>query len=328
VTLEDTHRIALPTPFRVGPVNVYLLEGDPLTLIDAGPLWPPALAALEAGLAEVGHALEEIELLLLTHQHVDHVGLAAQIRSRSAARVAAIANLGSYLDDFPATWEADDEFAEQVMHHYGTPADRIRAIRELSASFSRYAERVAVDVRLADGEEIEAGGRRLRVVTRPGHSPTDTVYVDEARRSAFVGDHVLSRISSNPVIHRPLGGDTSVGGREPTLARYLDSLARTRALDLASLMPGHGDVTTEPRALIDLRIRHHQERKETIAELIADGRRTVPQLVETLWGDVETSQIYLALSEVVGHTDLLVEEGRLAEVRDGGAVRFEPARRG
>ncbi|MBI3241566.1 MAG: MBL fold metallo-hydrolase [Chloroflexi bacterium] len=79
------HLIQLPTPFPVGPVNVYLLEGEPLTLIDCGPKHPETLAALEAGLAEHGHRLEDIRQLIITHHHMDHVGLAKTVVERSGA---------------------------------------------------------------------------------------------------------------------------------------------------------------------------------------------------------------------------------------------------
>ncbi len=73
---EGIHRIPLPTPFQIGDVNAWLLLGDPLTLVDAGPLMEETEARLEAGLAALGVAVEDLELIVLTHQHDDHVGLA------------------------------------------------------------------------------------------------------------------------------------------------------------------------------------------------------------------------------------------------------------
>jgi glyoxylase-like metal-dependent hydrolase (beta-lactamase superfamily II) len=67
----------IPTPFAVGRVNTYLLEDDPLTLVDSGPNSGKALDELERQLDSLGHGLEEIELILVTHQHIDHMGLAA-----------------------------------------------------------------------------------------------------------------------------------------------------------------------------------------------------------------------------------------------------------
>jgi glyoxylase-like metal-dependent hydrolase (beta-lactamase superfamily II) len=318
-------RIELPTPFRVGTVNVYLLEGSPLTLVDTGPLWEPSREALEQGLAEHGYRIEDVELVLLTHQHCDHVGLAQTIRARSGARIAGLPKLGDFLDRWAESIAAEDAYAVEVMRRYGTEEDRIEAIRAISQSYWRYAERAEVDRLLGEGERIEAGGRFLRVVTRPGHSPTDTVYVDDEAGTAYVGDHLLTRISTNPVIHRPASGSDDAADREATLVRYLASLRQTAELGLESIQPGHGEPRGEPNELIALRIGHHEERKEVIAGLVESGKTTVPELAHALWGRVEESQIYLAVSEVLGHTDLLLREGRLRERERGGIVVFEPA---
>ena len=69
------HRLQIPTPFAVGRVNCYLLEDEPLTLVDTGPNSGKALDELERQLADLGQSLEDIELVVLTHQHIDHLGL-------------------------------------------------------------------------------------------------------------------------------------------------------------------------------------------------------------------------------------------------------------
>jgi glyoxylase-like metal-dependent hydrolase (beta-lactamase superfamily II) len=317
-------RIPVPTPFRVGPVNVYLLEGAILTLVDTGPRWPKSLEALEASLAARGHELASVERVILTHQHFDHVGLAETIRRRSGASVVAIEPLARYLDAYPASAAQEDEYAEAVMRRYSTPDDRIEAVREISKSFWRFAERVEVDTVVREGDLVAAGDRELRVVLRPGHSPTDTLFVDEADGMALVGDHVLPSISSNPVVHRPLVGEADASNRDPTLVRYLDSLQRTDELDLREVLPGHGDPLGSPHELIRKRIGEHQERKELIYRLIVERPQTAYELGDQLWGVVERSQVYLAISEILGHTDLLLAEGRVREVRAAtGDLVFE-----
>jgi glyoxylase-like metal-dependent hydrolase (beta-lactamase superfamily II) len=318
----DAARIELPTPFRIGTVNAFLLDGQPLTLVDTGPRWAPSLEALEHGLAEHGRRIEDLELVLLTHQHCDHVGLAATVRRRSGARIAAVASLGTVLADYEGSVAAEDDFAVEVMHRYGVEQAAIDAIYRLSKSYWEYGESVEVDETLVEGDEIRAGDRRLRVLARPGHSPTDTIFLHEPLALAFTGDHLLPRVSSNPVIHRP-PGKGGIEERGSTLASYLDSLQKTAALELASIQPGHGAPDGDPRDLIAARFRHHEERKETIAGLIAEGSVTVPALAATLWGDIDDSQIYLAVSEVIGHTDLLIAEGRIRERMRAGTVVFE-----
>src|SRR5207249_3537337 len=84
------HRLAIPTPFAVGRVNVYLIADDPLTLVDTGPNSATSFDELTRGVAALGHSLEEVELVILTHQHIDHLGLVDIIASRSRPEVAAI----------------------------------------------------------------------------------------------------------------------------------------------------------------------------------------------------------------------------------------------
>ena len=84
------HRLRIPTPFAVGRVNCYLIEDEPLTLVDTGPNSGKSLDELIRQLSALGRSLEEIELVILTHQHIDHLGLVEIIASRSGAGVAAI----------------------------------------------------------------------------------------------------------------------------------------------------------------------------------------------------------------------------------------------
>src|SRR5712692_1493218 len=80
-------RISVPTPFKVGPVNVYVIEEDPLTLIDTGPFTDEAIGALREGLSRLGHGLHAIKRIVLTHAHADHFGLARMVAEASGAEV-------------------------------------------------------------------------------------------------------------------------------------------------------------------------------------------------------------------------------------------------
>ena len=108
------HRLAIPTPFAVGRVNVYLIDDEPLTLVDAGPNSGTSFDELARGIAALGHALEEIELVVLTHQHIDHLGLVSLVADRSGAEVAAIDAAVPYVQNFSLETQADDDFAHLV----------------------------------------------------------------------------------------------------------------------------------------------------------------------------------------------------------------------
>ncbi len=317
--------IPLPTPFDVGTVNCYLVRGDVLMLVDAGPCDERALAALEAGLGRLGHRIEDIELLFLTHQHYDHVGLAAEIKRRSNADVAGHRLLASFVADFAAAMEREDAYADAVMQLNGIdPPTRSELLQQAAAS-RRYGASFAVDRLLDDGDRIDVGGGVFDVLLRPGHSPTDTLLVLEHGGIAFVGDHLIAHISSNPIMHRPPHGDSAPHRRPKTLVRYLESLGETAREHLTVLYPGHGQPIDDHRGLIARRLRHHEDRKARIAREIGVSPATGGRLIEALWPSLPLEHLYLALSEVLGHVDLLLADGIVRERERDGVIEFSLA---
>ena len=142
---------------------------------------------------------------------------------------------------------------------------------------------------------------------------------DSERRMLVAADHLLKHISSNPLITRPPGGSE----RRQALVEYMESLEKTRAMDLDLVLPGHGDPITDHRGLIDKRFDLTRRRAEKIHRLLAERPHSAYEVAQSLWGNVAVTQAYLTLSEVLGHTDLLVDAGRVREVDDDGVVRFE-----
>jgi glyoxylase-like metal-dependent hydrolase (beta-lactamase superfamily II) len=323
---QEVHRLAIPTPFQVGRVNAYLIEDSPLTLIDSGPNSAKALDELEQALRARGRAIEDIELLVISHQHIDHFGLASILARRSGAEVAALGGLGAYLGRFREETELDDLFAERTMLRHGIPAEVVAALRAVSASFRAWGSTVEVTRTLADGDELALRDRTLRVLHRPGHSPSDTLFHDERRAQLFVADHLLKHISSNPLLARPLGADADFTGPRPkALVTYLASLERTQAMDLELVLPGHGPPITDHKTLVDLRLKMHARRAERIRALIAAQPRTAHEVAQEMWGNVAVTQAYLTLSEVLGHVDLLIDAGAIVEREEDGLVRFAAA---
>jgi glyoxylase-like metal-dependent hydrolase (beta-lactamase superfamily II) len=322
-------RLAIPTPFQVGRVNAYLIEDSPLTLVDSGPNSGKALDELEQALAARGHRVEDLELLVISHQHMDHFGLAGILARRSGAEVAALDRLAPYLADYSAQTDLDDRFAERTMLRHGIPPEIVTALRAVSAGFRAWGSKVEVSRPLADGSLIELRDRSLRVLHRPGHSPSDTVFLDEARSIALAADHLIAHISSNPLIARPLGAEADYESppapRPTALISYLASLGQTRAMDLSLVLPGHGRPITEHVHLIDERFRLHRRRAEKIHGLIAAEPCTAHEVAQQMWGNVAVTQAYLTLSEVLGHVDLLLAEGRIRELERDGVVTLQAA---
>ncbi len=325
------HRLAIPTPFMVGRVNAYLIEDDPLTLVDSGPNSAKALDELEQALALRGHRIEDIELLVISHQHMDHFGLASILARRSGAEVAALAPLAPFLASYGAQTDLDDSLAEILMLRHGIPAEIVTALRAVSAGFRAWGSAVEVTRPLLADSELALRDRTLRVLHRPGHSPSDTAFYDAERGVLLAADHLIAHISSNPLLARPLDAgeeylDRAKAGERPqALITYMASLEQTRAMELELVLPGHGRPITEHRELIDERFRLHARRAEKINRLISAQPRTAHEIAQELWGNVAVTQAYLTLSEVLGHVDLLLRDGFVVERQTGGVVRFEAA---
>jgi glyoxylase-like metal-dependent hydrolase (beta-lactamase superfamily II) len=287
------HRLAIPTPFAVGRVNVYLIEDEPLTLVDAGPNSGSSLDELQRALAGLGHGIEDIELVILTHQHIDHLGLVSIVASHSGAEVAAIEQAVPFVENFQEEMAAQDRFAGEVMLRHGIPEDVVAALQSVSQAFRAWGARARITRPLRDGEGIELRDRTLEVHFRPGHSPTDTVFLDADRRMLIAADHLLKHISSNPIITRPPDGSRE---RPQALVTYLDSLRRTREMDVDLVLPGHGEPITDHRALIDERFALHRRRADKLHRLIVERARTAYDLAQALWGNIAVTQAYLTLS--------------------------------
>jgi glyoxylase-like metal-dependent hydrolase (beta-lactamase superfamily II) len=313
------HRLAIPTPFAVGRVNVYLIEDEPLTLVDAGPNSGSSLDELQRQLEAHGHRIEDIGLVILTHQHIDHLGLVGIVASRSGADVAAIDKAVPFVENYGQEAAADDEFSTQIMLRNGIPGDVVDALRAVSAAFRAWGAKAHVSRVLHDGDTIELRDRSLEVSYRPGHSPTDTIFLDRERSLLLAADHLLKHISSNPLISRMPGTNE----RPKSLITYLDSLSKTREMEIELVLPGHGDAFGGHRELIDQRFALHERRAEKLHGLVSEQSRTAYELAQAMWGNVAVTQAYLTLSEVLGHMDILLRDGRVREVEENGVVRFE-----
>ena len=269
---------------------------------------------------------EDLERIVVTHQHMDHIGLVEILRRRSGAEVCALDRLAPWLRDYSRSMQEDDAFAEAVMRRHGIPEELVLALRAITAGFRAWGAAATVTHPLSDGGELRFARRTWRVWHRPGHSPSDTVFHDEASGELLGGDHLIAHISSNPLVSRPLDGDAT-SERPRALLDYLASLGATREMDLARVLPGHGDPIDDHVALIDERRRMHERRAAKLLGMLAERPLTAFELAQAMWGNVAVTQAYLTLSEVLGHVDLLLERGEVVEdERPEGVVRFAAAR--
>src|SRR5436190_3513524 len=279
--MSEIVELQIPVPY-LGSVNVWLLQGSPLTIVDTGPANDVARAALDEEPAAHGYAASDIELVLITHHHLDHSGLAAEIKERSGARIAAHRRTARWGVGYHKRAAVERRFTERLLALHGVPQALVEATGPFFEYITRESRDFPTDVVLGDGDTIEAGGRTLRVVYRPGHSETDTLFVDDDTDEAFVGDHVLAKITSGAeIVPTEMPGNE----RRRALLAYLSNLRKTEAMRLSRCYTGHGPVIDDHRAVIEGRLAFHADRLDRITELVREGETTAFEVARRLWSD-------------------------------------------
>jgi glyoxylase-like metal-dependent hydrolase (beta-lactamase superfamily II) len=315
----------VPTPFAVGAVNTYLLDGETPALVDTGPALASALDDLERMLSDRGTAVEDLGLIFVSHQHVDHLGLTGILSRRADAGVACLDVAEEVISRHEERASLDDKYAGDLMRASGIDDHVVTALRSVAGIVRFFGDSPEVTQTVAAGSEVTLGERTFRVHHHPGHSPSDTLLLDESDGVMLGADHLLAKISSNALISLPLHADDWDGTSRPKpLLQYRRSLLKTRELDVSVVLPGHGPVITDHRALIDKRIAAQDRRAGEILELLeAGGPQSAHELATAIWERVAITQAFLTLSEVLGHLDLLIEEGAVSEDASDDIVRFE-----
>ena len=314
------HTIELDTAYAVGSVNCFVLPDPPLTLIDTG--GKDGQAQLEERLARIGHRLEDVELILLSHHHADHAGLANIIRERSGCVVAGHEKLVPFLTDVSLSRRIETQFHLDLLTLNGVPAEQVKRHRQWQDELIDLIDSVDLDVILSDGDEVQAGGRRLSAILRPGHSATDTLFLDSDRPEAFVGDHLLADRSADPVAWKPRDRPADARTRPSALLIYREGLRLTRELELDVLHVGHGRAVTGHTAVIDERLAAHSRHAERALRALAHGPATAYELARGIWGKLASERPFDTVSAILSSLDLLVSEGRAQPQECNGLVVF------
>jgi glyoxylase-like metal-dependent hydrolase (beta-lactamase superfamily II) len=309
---EGVHQLKLPVPFPLKFIASYLVEGrDGWTIIDPGFDYPPAREVWESGAAGVGLSLDrDVERIIVTHLHPDHIGLARRLQERSGAPVwmlsGEIANARRVWDPAGGT----GVFVRYLMRN-GMDAKTAEATAGTTRLGIRVPERLDA---LRPQDVIELGRGEARVLHTPGHSDFHFVLYDERSRLLFAGDHLLLHITPN------IGLWTYTAPRP--LERYLDSLKGLRGMDVDLVFPGHGPLFHDLDGRIDELIRHHEERLE-IMHAAFNGKPATPfEIARRVFAEGLTDhQLRFALAETLAHLEYLVGEGR-AERLDGDVVSY------
>jgi glyoxylase-like metal-dependent hydrolase (beta-lactamase superfamily II) len=314
---DDLWCLSCPVPFDVGTVNVYLLLGDPVTLLDTGTRLNFSVEDLFELVRRTGTEPESIEQLILSHRHIDHFGLGAGVKDRIGCEVISSSVDGPFMADWQGMAVGSRDLFRRSGRAFGIPDDLFQVNEVWAKSIVMMAESVSSDRLVKEGDIVVAGGRSLRVIECPGHTEGLVTFYDEQSTVFLANDHVLQHITPNPDVY-----DYDLDHLRSGLPDYIDSLRKVRDLPASLVLPGHGFEMTDLAGRVDEVLFHHHERADKIAGILAERPRNVFEVVNLVWPGLRERDAHLAVREIIGHVVLLEREGRVAHDWDGDVLVY------
>jgi glyoxylase-like metal-dependent hydrolase (beta-lactamase superfamily II) len=306
----------VPTPFYVGPVNVYLVRNDPITLIDVGPNTDEAFQALRDGVEALGLRLDAIKRIVISHAHEDHYGQAARIQQISGCQL------------LIHSWEInkvqgsnDATQHRKLLERAGVPVEALERFEKGYTRFAPLESRAAFDP-LEDEDEIIFENGSLRVLHTPGHTPGSICLMRESNRELLAADTVIRHITPNPMLSCDPFDEQR---RFPSLNEYLCSVARIKELAPTLVHTGHGHHIDDYGEHFHTLIKHTDERQAKLLKLLPKHGATAWEMAELLFPTTTGLHRYLAVSESQAHLDMAVADGKAKIEQRGDAELFRRA---
>lgn len=309
-SLERIHRLEFEVDWRPGHVACYLVDGPEPILVDAA--LPDHEDALREALAGYGYGPADVEHLLVTHPHVDHVGQVPTVLEEGDPTVYAPAGVRERFARDPAGLEAR---VRRNCEEAGFPDEQLEmavdmAVESLERDSSLLPSE-SVDVWIEPGDTTAVGGLEVGAVHAPGHQADHLCYPAEVEGESVLLAGDMGIQPFRPVVMH----DGLDDGHREAFAAFYEALDRLAALDVDRVYPGHGPVHDDLAGAVERDRESLDERLEEVVELVADGHSTVPAVAMALAGERGVKYLIPEAMSALAHLD---GEGVVeSELRDG-----------
>ncbi|MBK3495205.1 MBL fold metallo-hydrolase [Viridibacillus sp. YIM B01967] len=311
-------KIITPTPFAVGTVNSYVLKGDALSIVDVGTKTPEAYEALKFGLKEAGYRFEDIEQVILTHHHPDHMGL---VDAFPNAKVLGHVYNDAWLRRDPVFLASHFDFYTDRLIEEGVPKEYFSWVKKMTRSTDFVGTKPLTSI-LHDGDELPGHPGVIAMETL-GHAQSHLVYWHEEKQEMIGGDLLIAHVSPNPLIEPPLNPKAK---RAKSLLQQNASLKKLLTLPIDVVYSGHGEEVRNVHELIKERLEKQHNRAMKVLGMLQGEPKTTFDLTVQLFPYAYEKELGLTLSETIGQLDYLLAEGLIKEnMNEEGVYLYEQA---
>jgi glyoxylase-like metal-dependent hydrolase (beta-lactamase superfamily II) len=316
----------VPIPFNEVPnlltANIYALGRDEITLIDAGPRIPGVLEFIKDSFSREGLNFQNINRIILTHGHMDHFGLASSIKREIDHSV----DIFIHPED---QWKISTEFLENEIwvHEFRVlqtladiPDDDFRILVKKVRQYYNIAAPIDDLKTMEDNDIFYGEGYSLQVVFTPGHDPGLCCLYEPEQKVLFSSDHIIKNLSPKPIL--ALTRDRLINKDYKGLIAYENSLKKVSRLNADYLFPGHGEWIKDMHPVIKQYRQHYSERMEIVLSAVRKKEMPLYYLVRDVFPNVGAGDLFIALSEIISHLEVLVDLGRVEIINPGPPVIY------
>ncbi|WP_347862804.1 MBL fold metallo-hydrolase [Salimicrobium sp. PL1-032A] len=303
-TLEDTVcTITVPTPYAVGDVHLYILKGNKTTLIDAGVRTEEAWTAFVRQLSEYGMKPEDIQQVILTHHHPDHIGLVEFLPNVNL--------VAAHKESLP--WlTRDGSFVSTYLSFFRDFYTRNGVPEKLVGRLDHFHEKLNDFPYIEVSDTLEEGDLlpnhpEWSVIETPGHAQGHLSFFRKEDGTFIGGDHLLEHISPNPIIEPPF----TASERAKPMLQYRSSLEKLKTIDIRRVLPGHGKVFHNAGEVIDKRLRQQEDRAEKVHRIVRTNSEDAFTISRVLFPNQYEKQYALTMSETMGQLDYLRKKSKV-----------------
>jgi glyoxylase-like metal-dependent hydrolase (beta-lactamase superfamily II) len=291
---DHIYSFILPLPFKNTPrLHLYYIDGERPALIDTGLGDLKSIEIITAKLKEIKKDIKDILIIINTHEHIEHFGGDKKLREISKGKVTASTIAAPIIEN---SQKINRHLKNYLSHFEPDLAEELND----SLDYDLNIEESKVDMLVNDGDIIDTGSVKLRVISTPGHTLGHICLYDESRKLLFTGDHIIAKGSTfvgydyrEIITHRIVDVFNKNFKEQDNLSLYMDSIKKLQLLDIKIILPSHGEPITDPYKKLESELNKKERRTGMFLKVLEKKKEiSLKELTAKVYGSKSNSLIH------------------------------------